>query len=218
MDTIAGLFQQLTEKISHDPTDVSTLIKLGRLSFEPMHKFADAVSFFQRALLIDPQNVEARFWLAKCLYHSYCNYADARRLLEESLAINPNSPECLSLLASVLDDLDEPKERSIELLKRAVELAPDWVTPRENLAMWLLEVGNAEEAKIVATQGLEKLQPRGVLGDPLEQYYESAVTGRAWPSNREDLESLLDRIRPKGIEVGLSNRNDSGDRRENSNP
>lgn len=189
--------ETLLKRETAEPENIDLLIKLGRIYFVPFYEIKQALFYLDKALTLDPKNTEGRFWVAKCMYHYYCDFARAKTVLEEALAINPILPECLSLLASVLGDLDEPIEQRIKLLNEAVRLAPDWTSPRRSLALLLIKKGQLSEAERLLLDGLELLKPQETIHDPLDAYYESAVTGRNSPDIRMKFESLIEKSREK---------------------
>lgn len=194
-DDIAYLGSVL-KNLSEKPNDAALLIKAGRLFFEPAREPSRAVACFQQALTADPSSSEARFWMATCLLYDYCDYQQAKHLLTEALHIKPNMPEALSLLASVMGELDEPPTDRIDVLRKALALAPDWALSRLCLARLLIDTGKIAEAKELLANGLETRPDLPVVNNPLDEYYEQAVTGRAedgWTM----MQSMIEEIGPK---------------------
>jgi len=186
--------EHLQSRINRDPTEYSTLVKLGAMMFEPFHRPEESVHLLRKALELSPGNVDARFWLAECLFHDVADYEEAKVVLEEALEIDPNRSDCLSLLASVMADLGSPLVERLNLLRMAVQISPDWVTPRQQLAQAYIEMMNLEEAEIEARTALSQLIAPTQLQDSLEEYYESVVTGKTSPIAAKELQNLLEHI------------------------
>jgi Flp pilus assembly protein TadD len=184
----------IIDELNRFPNDPEVLVKAGSYFFEPGREPDKAVQLLRRALELDPRNTRARFWLAKCLFHDFCDYAEAEQVIRDSLQLDPNQPDALSLFDSVMSDLDRPAEDRIPVLRKAVELAPDWPLPRLALAMLLLESGRKSEAKAIALEGITPVTghlPVPVT-DPTSEYYEYAVTGRNSPECCAELKSIAE--------------------------
>ncbi len=185
------------ERSSEDP---EILLKAGSYFFEPGRDPHKAVELLSKALRIDPRNTRVYFWLAKCLYHDFCNYAEAERLIRDSLEIDPRQPDALILLASVMGDLDRPLADRVKVLRRALELAPDWPLPREFLVQLLLEEGRTSEVKALLTDwdSTGGSYHPVVVTNPTEEYYEEAVTGRNNAQCYVSLRTALHNIKALG--------------------
>jgi predicted Zn-dependent protease len=59
----------LLEKLKSDPNDTDLLSRV-RLIHKSTHRFKDAISYNDKALQIDPENVPTRTELASCLYYT----------------------------------------------------------------------------------------------------------------------------------------------------
>jgi tetratricopeptide (TPR) repeat protein len=177
----------------HDTRDVSAWIRLGRLLFEPGHRHDDAIAALNSALAIDRMNAEARFWLAVVYFQDFAESAAARPLLEEAVSLEPNNPAYLTLMASVRRDLGEAGPETLELIRRAVALAPDWRASREQLVVELLDSGQRSEA-VAALSALDELPVIDSPADPAEGYYEEVVTGRSRKSHQAWIEYVDRRL------------------------
>ena len=184
----------IIDELNRFPNDPEVLVKAGSYFFEPGREPDKAVQLLRRALELDPRNTRARFWLAKCLFHDFCDYAEAEQVIRDSLQLDPNQPDALSLFDSVMSDLDRPAEDRIPVLRKAVELAPDWPLPRLALAQQLFEIGRKSEAKAIALVGITRYSghPPVAVTDPTTGYYEYAVTGRNSPECRAELKSIVE--------------------------
>jgi tetratricopeptide (TPR) repeat protein len=164
------------------PTDPAAWIRLGRLLHEPGHQLDQAVAALNRALVADPTNVAARFWLARLSLLDLFKPEAAKRLLEQALELDPNCVECLSLLISAKRDLGAAPKKVLALAERAIRLAPDWRTPREQLVVALIESGSRDRVRRELS-ALKMLPIIAVPRDRLEAEFEDAVTGRSRPSH-----------------------------------
>lgn len=70
----------------------------------------------------------------------------------------------------------------MDLIRRAVALAPDWRASREQLVVELLDAGQRSEA-VAALSALDQLPVIDSPADPAEGYYEEVVTGRSRQSH-----------------------------------
>lgn len=59
----------LLEKLKTEPNNPDLLSQVG-LIYKSTHQFNEAISYYQKALQIDPKNVPARTELASCLYYT----------------------------------------------------------------------------------------------------------------------------------------------------
>ena len=108
-------------------------------------------------------------------------YEQAARSLETLLPYAGSSSTIHELLGLVYASLNEP-ERAVDELKTAVQLKPDWVEARTNLATALLRSGKNELAGEQFRRALA-LEPNGYdtnhnLG---EFYAQSGKLAEAWP-------------------------------------
>jgi cytochrome c-type biogenesis protein CcmH/NrfG len=58
----------LLDKVKSDPNNAGLLIKVGDL-YQATHQFREAAGYYDKALHIDPKNVQARTQAASCLYY-----------------------------------------------------------------------------------------------------------------------------------------------------
>jgi hypothetical protein len=185
------LVLELRSRLRRNPNDVDAMVSLGAFMFEPYHRSEDSIRLLRQAIAVDRSNVSARFWLAKCLFHLCSDSESAREVLADALAIDADRPECLSLMASVLQDLGHGPAQCVGILRTAVQKAPGWTTPRQQLVQTLIELGDLDEAYRVVRESPTPGEMAQSASDSLEEYFESAVTGRAWPNAEEELRGLL---------------------------
>ena len=193
-ETDKRLAEALRQQLERDPFNHEALTHLGALMFEPFHKPNESIALLQRAIGIDTRSVNARFWLAKCLFH-YKGAAEAARVvLSEALSIDPLRPDCLTLMAAVLQDLDRGPANYVELLRNAVRQAPEWPSARHQLAQALLELGELDEARATLREAPSLNTLVHPFADSLVEYTEEATTGRGRPGAKRDLQRLLGEI------------------------
>ncbi len=203
------VFNTLQKYVNKHPQDIQSQVLLGAMMFEPFHKTDQAIAILEKVIEIEPHNVDALFWLAKCFFHDYVDAARAKEILQQALNLDAKRADCLSLMASVITDLGLSLRERLAYLEQAVQQAPDWITPRQYLAQTLMELGEIENAEVEVMTALSfvdaqtKIQP----SNPVEEYYESAVTGRIWPNIKEELTQLLHSIRTKRHSIPIVHAN-----------
>jgi tetratricopeptide (TPR) repeat protein len=182
----------LHEKLLLNPKDINALIQLGALEFEYFHETDKALAILETAIAIDPLNVDAKFWVAMCLYFDCFEYTKALDILIDALKLDPKRPDCLSLIGSIIREIDGPIEKAIEYVQKALIYAPDWPMLRCQLARLLLKVGKIRAAEEEAQKAfqMQPLDPE-IIKNEVERYYESVVTGRYWPDLQKSRTSLF---------------------------
>ena len=61
--------EPLLAKLKTDPKNVELLNKIA-LTYKAAHQFQDAITYFQKALDVDPKNVAIRTDMASCMYYT----------------------------------------------------------------------------------------------------------------------------------------------------
>ena len=176
-----------------DPDDIDARVRLGWLYENEVHDYDAALKHLNSALSRKPQSAEAGYWLAKVYYHHYSEYELAQTPLEQVLKFHPEHVPSLSLLASVYRcGRNEPK-RAVELLQRALALAPSWISLHVNadcvycdLDEMILAKKHAEEAARLAEVFYT------VSTTETYTYYEAVITGR-WVDS-ETVAQLRNRV------------------------
>jgi len=164
-----------------DSDDIDARIKLGWLYENERHDHDAALMHLQAALSKEPRSPEAGSWLATVHYH-HAEFALAKAALEQVLRFHPNHVPSLSLLASVHEDRNEP-ERAIELLLRAIELAPSWVSLHASADSAYLDLHETALAKKHAKEAARLAEGFHSVSTPeTYSYFEAAITGR-WVSS-----------------------------------
>jgi len=90
----------LLEKLKANPNDTNLLIQVGNI-YEKTHQFKPAAEYYEKALKVDPKNVEIRNEMASCLYYSG-DVDGALSQLQQSLKADPKNVNALFNLGMVL--------------------------------------------------------------------------------------------------------------------
>jgi len=144
-------------------------------------RWEEAETPFRRALALNPNSASARHWYA--LYLA-CLGRTARAVEEmrEAHRLDPLSVAVNNALGLVLYyHRDFPA--ALDLLRRAVELEPDWGLPYSIAALAHAELGNREDALEAASRSLE-LTPEGDSAGRLTLAYAHARLGGSTAARR----------------------------------
>jgi len=187
----------LTAKCFYDPKDVSSLILLGALQCIQLRNSEKGFRTLKTVLRYDPKNVDARFWLGLYFSRIYPKYDQAEKFLSEALTLDRNRSDCLLMMADINWEKRGSLEQSLLYLKQAIQNSPDWPIPRLEMIYVLMNLGQFEEIEQEIEQ-LSLLQGQIVKSpeNPVEEYYEKAITGRGWTNLAERLASLKNHARP----------------------
>jgi tetratricopeptide (TPR) repeat protein len=117
------------------------------LDYVLLNDYDDAIRWLERAVQMDPGNVEVLYSLGRC-YYSKDRYVDAGKMFQRVLAIDPAHAKAQENLGLAYDATNQP-DKAEEALRKAVTLAgPDskdeW--PFLDLGGLLLDRGRADEA------------------------------------------------------------------------
>jgi len=155
---------RLKEAIQIDPENSDALVDLGRLCFmqlyplqdDRMKLVAEGTTYLERALALDPENVEAHCWLAGI--YSFVGLTEkALELSREAVELGPNNPEALRSLA------DRYRERGfLEAIpaenNRAILNDNGFFAAYQMKAWQLLELGELDAA-LQAVKQMESVEP-----------------------------------------------------------
>jgi adenylate cyclase len=171
---IAGALNlELTAREAARPTghpDALDYMLRGRAAFsKPASRdtYAEALSFYERALKLDPQSAETRSLLARTLAaramdgmtdSAAADIARAEGLARTALATSWRSPLAHFAKGHVLRAQGRPEE-AIPEYETAIELNPNWVFAYVALGACKLSTGSIEEAIPLAEQAI-RLSPR----------------------------------------------------------
>ena len=85
--------EPLLAKLQADPKNTSLLIQTARI-YQSTHQFKEAAAYYDKALTIEPANVEVRGAMASCLYYTG-DVDGALQQFERSLKDDPNNANSL---------------------------------------------------------------------------------------------------------------------------
>ncbi len=194
----ARLYEQL---LRERPDDVPAMLSLAYLYFGVLLREWDAEPLYERAVTLAPTDCEALFWSAWNKIIFYGRAVDlvlARNRLERILSIDPDNgngytSHACRLLGSETFFSEVADEQRLELLRRAVELAPDLPHHHEDLASWYEEHGRLEDALSELRTALRHTTPYiEVEEDPQITYLQTVLEGRR--ATEGTLQALLKRI------------------------
>jgi Flp pilus assembly protein TadD len=120
----------LEKAISLDATKAPPYLNLGNVyrNQDPQQ----SITFYRKALQIDPDYAEASNNLAMILARDPAQYTEAFSLYEHSLRINPDNPEAHNNFALLLARMNRIPE-AIYHLQLALQLKPDFAQAAQNL-------------------------------------------------------------------------------------
>ncbi|HVZ48548.1 MAG TPA: tetratricopeptide repeat protein [Gemmatimonadaceae bacterium] len=114
--------------------------------------FRDALRAFDRAVALDPANIDARIAIGELFLAKY-NSAEAQKALDEALAINARHPGALVASAARLVFDGQPGADS--LLAQALATSPEYVPARVMIAQRLVDVERYDDAAKEAERALK---------------------------------------------------------------
>lgn len=114
--------------------------------------FRDALRAFDRAVALDPANMDARVAIGELFLAKY-NSAEAQRALDDALGINPRHPQALVAAAARLVFDGQPGADS--LLAEALATSPEYVPARLMIAQRLVDVERYADAAREAERALK---------------------------------------------------------------
>jgi len=119
--------EPLLEKLKTDPNNPALLTEVGHV-YLATHQFKDAVSYFGKALEIDPKNVPLRTQMASCMYYGG-DVDGAINQLQQSLHYSPTDANSLFNLGMIKWQGKQDNKGAIEtwqqLLKSNPGLSPE---------------------------------------------------------------------------------------------
>ena len=117
------------------------------LDYVLLNDYEDAIRWLERAVKMEPNNVDVLYSLGRC-YYSKDRYVDAGKMYERVLAVEPTHLKAEENLGLVFDATNRPEEAEEALRKAATWAAGDnkdeW--PFLDLGSYLLDRDRAAEA------------------------------------------------------------------------
>ena len=132
-------YQKITQQ---DPKDAESWVVLGKL-YRASNSSVEAEKAFNAALEADPTNEDALGQLASL----YLSMGDTQRAIAKLKSITDKSPskDTLELLAQTYREMHDYKN-AVEAMKRAVEQAPDDPKLQKDLADYLVDAEQFDDA------------------------------------------------------------------------
>jgi Flp pilus assembly protein TadD len=175
--------------VSLDPDDARAHNNLG-IALAGAGKVNDAVEEYRKSLSLNANSSQTENNLGSVLAQQG-NLTEARQHFESALRINPDNASAKVNLADALAAEGGHAEEAIDLLRQALERAPDSPDGQNGLGIALAHAGNLEEATIHLQRAVE-LAPqdagyrynlgrvfaaRSLFADALPQFQEAARLG-----------------------------------------
>jgi len=135
---------RLREAFKRAPNDPSYAARLGSL-LSAQNKLPEAALFFEKALKLDPGNIDIRRDLAAA-YWQLGKLADARKNLESVLKARPGDTWGILLLGMVSEDLGD-HQRAAKLLADVIPLVRQRPETIDSLARAYYHLGQTDKAR-----------------------------------------------------------------------
>lgn len=162
----------LNTAIRTQPGNWRTINNLGTFLFT-LGRYSEAADAFRKVVFLGPENFQARSNLGSALTMAG-EFEMGRQVLEESLKMQPND-ETYSALGVIYYYLGE-SDKSVSMLRRAVEMAPGRALMWLNLADALHFAGQAGESA-AAFRNARDLSTKMLSVDPADS---EAIVTLAW--------------------------------------
>jgi tetratricopeptide (TPR) repeat protein len=123
IDRMLGEISQLKAKASKNPTSAEPLIQIGNHYFD-INKPDEAISYYEKALIIDPSNP---FVLTDCaaMYEHLGNADKALEYIDMALSLKPDLPQAYFNRGLALFHHKNDKQGAIVALQKFIDLIGD---------------------------------------------------------------------------------------------
>jgi len=119
----------LLEVLKNNPNDFETIVKVGNLYYD-VKQYREAITYYKRGLVIQPQNVNVRTDMATAYW--YLGEADqAIKGFEDSLRYEPNHPETLFNLGIVKWQGKNDVNGAIKVWQKLLDTNPNYEHKRD---------------------------------------------------------------------------------------
>ncbi len=141
--------QPLLTKLKADPKNVDALNKTA-LTYKAAHQFKEAITYFQKALDVDPKNVPIRDDMASCMYYTG-DVDGALAELSKSLTYDPKHPGTLMNIGIIKWKGKNDVDGAVASWEKLLKLNPDF--PQKDVIEHLIvEAKQPTPAPQAATQ------------------------------------------------------------------
>jgi len=114
----------LLDAVNKDPNDYDSLVKLGNLLYDGK-QFPDAIQYYQRALVIHPENPDVRTDMGTAYWYTG-NVDKALAELQTSLKYRPGHPQTLFNLGWVRWQGKTDPKGAVEAWEQLLKANPDY--------------------------------------------------------------------------------------------
>jgi cytochrome c-type biogenesis protein CcmH/NrfG len=116
--------EPLLAKLKTDPNNAETLNQLGIL-YRATHQFKEAEGYYEKALQVDPKNVNARTDLASCMYYTG-DVDGALAQLQKSLSYDPKHAGTLMNIGIIEWKGKNDVNAAVAAWQKLLKLNPDF--------------------------------------------------------------------------------------------
>ena len=141
--------QPLLTKLKTDPKNVDALNKTA-LTYKAAHQFKEAITYFQKALEIDPKNVPIRDDMASCMYYTG-DVDGALAELNKSLTYDPKHPGTLMNIGIIKWKGKNDVDGAVAAWEKLLQANPNF----ENKAMVEHMIAEAKQSKAPVITGVK---------------------------------------------------------------
>ena len=185
----------LERRIANNPHDIEALIHTAVMLYILNKDVNRALKLFQDVLGQDPSNTDVYMWKGEFARFFKGDFFEAIKSFKKALDIDANRADCHALLAYVLYDMNGASHEIDFHYKKACKLEPSFVNSYFYYAQYLFKEGRFTEARERLEEARRALQTCYVESkNPVQEYYESMITGRDYPEIKQHLLDLLEKI------------------------
>lgn len=155
--------ERLQRSIALDVQDIGPYLLLGRLHAR-QKDYQSAATVYEDALLkgVEGSRLWTLYFQRGIAYERLKEWPLAEESFRESLRLSPNQPQVMNYLGYSMIDMDINLKEGLDLVKKAVELAPEDGAIADSLGWAYFKLGRFEEAVTELERAIQ-IQP----GDPV---------------------------------------------------
>ncbi len=169
MDSFARAEKVYARALELLPDDPSILAFYG-ISLQQQEKYQQAVKPLERALQLDPQNLNAITSLP-VVYENLKMTDKSDSLYREAIKRFPENDLLLNNFAYSLSERDTLLEEALQMVKKALQLKPDNGAYLDTIGWIYYKLGRLQEAEKYILQALDKRENSPVLYEHLGDVY-----------------------------------------------